>query len=196
MGAFLSELSLQSIMNEMAQGDLAISSPAPTQDFIDHCQQPLTEMEALASQDELLAHLQKEFLNAKASHDRLIRENGVDDAMTEVAADMMDSAWCAMQTRMMEVRAKGEVMARAQSMMQASKRKMEETKEQQEKKKALALFHKMQMLQHLKNVKRQQQIKKEKEKVPFFEMVFILMMFKLLPAGINSPQYNYTRQAA
>lgn len=183
-------------MNEMAQGDLAIATPAPTQEFINHCQQPLSEMDALVSQDELLAHLHKEFLNAKGSFDRLVRENGADDAMTEVAADMMDSAWCAMQTRMMEVRAKGEIMARAQAMMQASKRKMQETQEQQEQKKALALYHKMQMLQHLKNVRRQQQIKKEKEKVPFFEIVFILMMFKLLPAGLSLPKHNYSGQMA
>ena len=183
-------------MNEMAQGDVAISTPAPTQDFINHCQKPLSEMDALVSQDDLLAHLHKEFLNAKGSFDRLMRENGADDAMTEVAADMMDSAWCAMQTRMMEVRANGAVMAQAQAMMQASMRQMKETQEQQEQKKALALYHKMQMLQHLKNVRQAQKIKQEKEKVPFFEMVFILMMFKLLPVGINKPQYNYVGQVA
>lgn len=183
-------------MNEMAQGDLAIYSPASTQDFTNHRQKPLSEMAALASQDDILAHLQKEFLNAKASHDRLLCENGVDDAMTEVAADMMDSAWCAMQTRMMEVRAKGEMMARAQSMMQASIRRMREIEEQQEQKRVLALYHKMQMLQHLKNVRQAQKIKKEKERVPFFEIVFIFMMFKLIPAGFNKPQYNYSGQVA
>lgn len=192
----MSELSLQHIMNEMAAGDVAIAAPAPTQEFIEHCQKPLSEMDALMSQDDLLAHLQKEFFNAKGSFDRLLRENGGDDAMTEVAADMMDSAWCAMQTRMMEVRAKGDVMGRAQSMMQASMKKVKEAQEQQEQQKALALYHKMQMLQHLKNVKRAQQIKKEKDKVPFFEIVFVLMMFRLLPSGVHKPHYTPAGHAA
>ncbi|NQZ14041.1 MAG: hypothetical protein HRT94_04335 [Alphaproteobacteria bacterium] len=193
----MSDLSLQNIMNEMAKGELVIATPAPSDDFVEKCQTPLSEIDSFASMDEVLAHLQNEFLNAKAYHERLVRENGADDAMTEVAADMMDSAWCAMQTRLMEVRASREMMAKAQNMMRASARKIKENKEEKEKKKALALAHKMQMLQHVKNMKRAQNIRKERDKIPFFEVVFLLMMFKLLPAGLhNRPQYQYAGHAA
>lgn len=189
----MSDLSLQNIMNEMAKGDLTISSPAPSDDFIAQCQNPLSELDALVSQDELLAHLQKEFLNAKASYDRLLRENGADDAMTEVAADMVDSAWCAMQTRMMEVRANGAVMARAQSMMQASKNKIQKNIEDKKKKRALELFHKMQMLQYINKARIQKE--NRKDKIHFLEMVFVLMMSKWSPVP-KTPQYNFSGQVA
>lgn len=183
-------------MNEMARGKLEIAAPAPSDDFVAKCQEPLSELDAFLTMDEVLVHLHTEFLNAKAYHERLVRENGADDAMTEVAADMMDSAWCAMQTRLMEVRAKGQMMTQAQDMMRSSAKKIKETKEAQEQKRALELAHKMQMLQHLKNVERAKDIKKERDKIPFFEIVFLLMMFKILPSGIKTHQHQYLSQAA
>lgn len=183
-------------MNDMARGDVEIAAPKPTDEFIQQCCEPLSELEAFISMDEVLAHLQREFLNAKASHERLVRENGADDAMAEVAADMMDSAWCAVQTRLMEVRSKRELMARAQNMMRASAKQAQEKKEQLEQKKALALYEKMQMMMHWKKVRKAIEKKKEQDKFPFFEIVFLFMIFKLIPSGIHSPQFTQNMQAA
>ena len=60
---------------------------------------------SLAADDPTLASLIKQYLNASRAHKDLIRHHGAQDAMTEVAADMVDSAWCALQTRLLELRA-------------------------------------------------------------------------------------------
>lgn len=56
-----------------------------------------------ACSDPLLADLHRRYLEALACHRKVIRENGPHDAMTVVAADMLDSARCAVQTRMIEL---------------------------------------------------------------------------------------------
>ena len=48
--------------------------------------------------------------------------------MAEIAIDMEDSAWCAMQTRYIELRAKRHLMARAQDMMRHRDKQIEELK--------------------------------------------------------------------
>ncbi len=60
---------------------------------------------SMASDDPILASLIKQYLNASRQHKGLLRSHGTQDAMVEVAADMVDSAWCALQTRLLELRA-------------------------------------------------------------------------------------------
>jgi hypothetical protein len=60
---------------------------------------------SLAADDPILASLIKQYLNASRQHKGLLKSNGSQDAMVEVAADMVDSAWCALQTRLLELRA-------------------------------------------------------------------------------------------
>ncbi len=54
--------------------------------------------------DPLLADLHKQFIDARAGHMRLSRTRGLDDPMTDVANDMVDSAQCAFETRLIELR--------------------------------------------------------------------------------------------
>lgn len=54
--------------------------------------------------DPLLAELHKQFLDARANHIRLTRQRGAKDPMTDVANDMADSAQCAFETRLLELR--------------------------------------------------------------------------------------------
>jgi len=191
-GHFLSDLSLQSIMNDMAAGTIAPPSSLAAQK--PHLpQEPLTEIDAFMAQDTLLAHLHKEFLNAQSEHAQLLKANGADDAMTDVAADMMDSAWCAMQTRLMELRRDGVMMRRVQDMMAASKRDIAEAAFKVEQKRSMEFFETMQMMQKMQRI--EQKRTREKERVPFFEIAFIFLMFKLLPAGLDNQSNQFTHKA-
>ncbi|MCB9990587.1 MAG: hypothetical protein H6867_04295 [Rhodospirillales bacterium] len=77
-------------------GDSMSASPAGSD-----C--PLKDIEAFMPVDPVLASLHKEYLEANANHKKLARQNGFNDPMTEIAADMLDSARSAMQTRLIEL---------------------------------------------------------------------------------------------
>lgn len=116
--------------------------------------EPLSELEAFARLDPLLAHLNKQYLNAKAEHAELRRLNGADDPMAEIAADMEDSSWCAMQTRYLELRRDGEKMREAQRLMREEAEQVEEEKElEKEKKKALDYNRLLELYQIKENQK-------------------------------------------
>ena len=96
----------------MAQGEKCLAA-APVS--VEPCE--ITELEGFANFDPVLASLIKEYESAKANRLKLIQENGVDDAMAQMAIDMEDSAWCAMQTRYLELREDALLMKRVQKMM-------------------------------------------------------------------------------
>jgi hypothetical protein len=62
------------------------------------------EIRAWIAVDPLLAHLHKQLVDAKAAHARLAARHGKKDAMTDVANDVVDSAQCAVDTRLIELR--------------------------------------------------------------------------------------------
>jgi len=183
----LSELSLQAVMNEMAQGDVRPRPYLPPEKKPVLAQKPVTELEAFIHLDPTLASLHKQYLDAKAQYESLVKSNGKDDAMAEIAADMMDSAWCAMQTRLLEVRCDRGMMQEAQAMMRLSIKMIEEKFEKEKKKEALALFQKLQVLKKMEQLK--------KSRVPFFEIGFIFLMFDLIPAGLPKNNLSYGRAA-
>lgn len=124
----MSTLSLNEIMNEMAagaMGGLNIPKAAGTQTPV----APLSELDAFIQMDSLLASLHKDYASAKAQRIELVALYGNEDAMVEVAMDMEDSAWCAMQTRYLELRGQSELMERAQRMMRQAIERIEEEKQ-------------------------------------------------------------------
>lgn len=64
---------------------------------------PLQQLEAFMPVDPVLARLHKEYLDANRHHKTLAEKHGLADPMTEVAADMLDSARSALQTRLIEL---------------------------------------------------------------------------------------------
>lgn len=103
--------SLQDIMNDVSAklgGALLAPSPVPV----------LTELQAFLTFDPLLERLHKEYLDAKDHRTKAVKDFGHDDAMTEMAVLVEDSAWCAMQTRYMELRADRALITRAQALME------------------------------------------------------------------------------
>lgn len=115
------EQSLHQIMNDMVK---RLDTLRPV-DSKKHEPKPLSELEAFIRIDDLLASLNKQYLEAKAQRQELVAVHGAQDAMTEIAFDMEDSAWCAMQTRYLELRVQRELMERAQRMMRQAEEMVE-----------------------------------------------------------------------
>lgn len=131
----MAEKSLYEIMNDMALGfEAGLETLA-----VHHAKvaQPLSEFDAFLELDHMLVALNKEYLEAKAQHKELVKIYGCDDAMAEVAADMEDSAWCAMQTRYLEVRAERKLMAAAQQMMRDAEQEYIEAQEKKAQEKSI-----------------------------------------------------------
>lgn len=96
--------SIQDIMNQMAghmdvildRRDAAAHGPAAAA--------LMDEVQMWLSVDPLLAELHKQYLDARAHHAKIQARHGDGDPMTDIAADMKDSAQCAVDTRIIELR--------------------------------------------------------------------------------------------
>lgn len=108
--------SIQEIMNQMAG---RMDSLLDARDDAHAAHQPamLDEVLLWMAVDPLLADLHKQYLDAKANHACLRDKNGSKDAMAAIAADMEDSARCAVDTRILELRQSGEAKAVLQAMI-------------------------------------------------------------------------------
>lgn len=82
---------------------------------------PLSEVGLYITSDRLLADLYRQYLEAQRHYITSIETHGKDAPMTEIASDMADSSFCAMETRLIELREeKG--MADRVARMQAQQR--------------------------------------------------------------------------
>lgn len=97
----MSKGSLEKIISDMVRRLDSVRAEDGTAP--EHSSDPLQEMEAFMPVDPVLASLHKEYLDANARHKKLAHENGLDDPMTDVASDMLDSARSALQTRLIEL---------------------------------------------------------------------------------------------
>lgn len=142
----------------------------------------LSELEAFIQTDDLLADLNKQYLEAKRERKELVALNGADDAMTEVALDMEDSAWCAMQTRYLELRQDRELMAKVQRMMRQSEEEIEYEVKRDKERNLKQFIYYTQALNRMK----------EKNKTPrIFEWAILLLIFKMVPLHKNT---NFIQQ--
>lgn len=87
-------------MNEMVRRFETIKTEGPNSYQTD----PWTEIKAYIGLDPLLGDLHKQYLDARSFHKKLLRENGKDDAMTEIALDARSSAVSAIETRVLELK--------------------------------------------------------------------------------------------
>ena len=96
--------SVQDILNQMAgRMDALLDAQERTQKTRETGDIP-EELRFWIAVDPLLGDLHKQFIDARASHMRLSRIRGADDPMADVANDMVDSAQCAFETRLIELR--------------------------------------------------------------------------------------------
>lgn len=161
-------------MNEMTQRLDALQSQS-----VNHqsCHASLSELDAFILMDATLAGLNRQYLEAKSQRKELVKLNGADDPMAEVAMDMEDSNWCAMQTRYLELREDRELMVKAQRMMRESEEKVEqeEVLEKERKSKEMAYYNRI-----LDKIR-------EQNKVPeIFEWLLVFMLFRGAPFHHNA----------
>ncbi len=98
MEANIANLSLSESLNRVINDvdiDAVASERRKEHDF--------DEIEAYASVDEILASLLKQYKDADRNSNFLNGEFDNNDPMTEIAVDRKDSAWSAVQTRLLEI---------------------------------------------------------------------------------------------
>ncbi len=127
--------SLQDVMNSIAGQTDTSAITHDTAPLPHSPTKKLSELEALSSLDPLLAGLYKDYLQSKAARIAIATQHGAESPMAEVAIDLEDSSWCAVQTRYLEVRADRELMKQAQSILLAQEEIEIEEKLTQEQKK-------------------------------------------------------------
>jgi hypothetical protein len=169
-------LCLQSIMNDVSAHIVETAVPV------------LTEMQAFLCIDPLLARLHKEYLDAKDNRCKSEKDFGKDNPMTDMALLVEDSAWCAMQTRYMEVRADRVLMAQAQSLMEEERAKEKQRKEREKSADALRFFNYMEMLMSMR--------KKEVSSLNWVWAFIFLLDNKAFSFRTYQPTHQFNRLAA
>jgi hypothetical protein len=110
-------------------------------------------MDAFIEIDPLLAQLHKDFIDARQMRIKAQSEYGQDNAMTDMAGYSEDSAWCAMQTRYMELRADRDCMAQAQKMVAEDIVELQREQREEREKENLKLYQQMQVYDRMREQK-------------------------------------------
>jgi hypothetical protein len=82
---------------------------------------PLSEVGLYLTSDRLLADLYRQYLEAQRHYVLTIQKHGSDSPMSETAAYMADSAFCSMETRLIELRQEKELAAKVARVQEAQK---------------------------------------------------------------------------
>lgn len=169
----MSALSLTDVMNHLAEGEIVpftFEREGPVK---------LTELDAFMAVDPTLASLHRHYLNARLHHQAARKEHGAESPMADVAADMEDSAWCAMQTRLMELRAQGDLMRLVQKQLWENEQDIVRAKQDEKDRKAMEFYHRMETAR----------LMKEKNKpAVIYEWLIVLM---LLERSVRLPFPSY-----
>ncbi len=151
---------LMDVMNSVSQTlDVALCAPRPST-------QVLSELDAFARHDPLLASLRKQYLDAKAMRINAHKQYGGDDGMTDLAMMSEDSAWCAMQTRYLELRDDKAATQAAQEEMVEAERIEKVRKQKEDDEKTLIYFRVLDMIQKIR----------EREKVDYAMLILALLL--------------------
>ncbi len=140
----MSEPTLSDVLNDLAGGRIASRARAPAPAT------RRTEADIFMDMDGVLESLDRQYRYAKQQHTAARLEHGADSPMVDIAADMEDSAWCAMQTRLMELRADGSMMRAVQKKMLEEAREEENARQALKDRKALDFFNRMEALRLFK----------------------------------------------
>ena len=172
--------SLHTVMNDVASMLDGMLSAAPqTQKST---REPKSDMDAFIEIDPLLAQLHKDFIDARHMRIKAQAEYGQDNAMTDMAGYSEDSAWCAMQTRYMELRADRNCMAKAQKMVAEDIIELEREQREEREKENLKLYQQMQVYDRMR----------ERKGVNAAAALFFYLLIALGPRSIfDGPQPTY-----
>lgn len=179
--------SLQDVMNQMAQNGIASNIDEATSVRLCSSDQ-LSELDAFIQIDPLLAALNKDYRQSKAERQDIVQMFGNDDPMAEVAHDKEDSAWCAMQTRYLELRGDSEKMREAQGLMRAQNEQAIEEALVEKK------HEKDQLAQQLFYYNRVSETARERNKQSYvFELGYIMLFLadELKNLASAAPTFHY-----
>ena len=175
----MSEPTLSDVLNDLAGGRVAslaqAAAPAARRG----------ETDIFMDMDGVLASLDRQYRYAKAQHKAARLAHGADSPMADIAGDMEDSAWCAMQTRLMELRADGAMMRAVQKKLREEAREEDEARRALKDKKALDFFNRMEALRLIKRNNTSSNI--------YEWLAFVIIMHQIVrlpfPAlGVQAPQ--------
>lgn len=183
-GAFVmgTDKNLHQVLNEVSlQLDRGVPVSAPPK--------ALDELQAFVLLDPLLAGLHKQYQDARQHRLQSVKEYGKGDGMTDMASILEDSAWCAMQTRYMEVRANRSLMAKAQKIMEETRLDEERAKKEEKEREARQALEQMQLFAHMHE-------RKEESEVGLW--LALLMMYGHQQNFFRNyhPSYSFNRLAA
>lgn len=154
------ENGLMDVMNAVSQTlDNTLRAARPSS-------QVLSELDAFALHDPLLAALRKQYLDAKALRINAHKQYGAEDGMTDLAMIAEDSAWCAMQTRYLELRNDKAAAQAAQEEMLEAERIQKIRKQKEDDEKTLIYFRVLDMIQKIR----------EREKVDYAMLILALLL--------------------
>lgn len=167
---------LQSIMNDVSAH------------IVERTPSVVTELQAFLIVDPLLAALHKEYLDAKETRCKSEKDFGKHDPMTDMALLVEDSAWCAMQTRYMEVRTDRVLMAQALALMEEERTNARRKREKEKAEDALRFYNTMEMLMKIR--------KKEATAVNWIWAFIFLLDQKVLSFRLFQPTHQFNSLAA
>lgn len=180
--------SLQDVMN-------AVSKRLDAMRVEDQSAAPdiMSELEAFAALDPLLADLQKQYLNLRLTRSKQEEQFGKDSPMAEVAMEVEDSAWCMAQTRYIELRKDRALMRRVQEMLitqRLTKQQAEELKKQTE------VHNKAQQLNSFYHAQQTLQRADRRKSKSVFSWIWLFVYIETLKRSHEMSLYPSFRTAA
>lgn len=174
---------LHNVMNEVS---LRLDQAAPA------CASPakaLDELQAFVILDPLLASLYKQYQDARQHRAQAAKDFGRQDGMTDMASILEDSAWCAMQTRYMEMRAIRSMMAQAQKIREETRLEEERLLQEKKEREAREALEQMQLFSKM-------HAPKQKSEISLWFAYIMLFGDDQLFFRNYQPSYSFNRLAA
>lgn len=150
--------------------------------------------EALVMLDPLLAGLQKQMLNATADYERVRTKHGKNDFISHIASDRLDSARCAFQTRLLELKSQRHVLIEARALM----RETAEAADIARRNRALACLQrwKLAMDEECARIFDRKKRAKKAEDNYYFYMLFWLVLCSPIPDNVWNLSRRFSNVSA
>lgn len=132
----------------------------------------LQELDIFASLDPLLGDLQRQYKDARFMRRTQEKQFGADDPMGDVARDAEDSAWCAMQTRYIELRGDRDLMRQVQAIQNEQREEERRDLEREKSRLALETYYRGELMTRMK---------KEAKTPTIFEWILLFMLLRRTP---------------
>jgi hypothetical protein len=149
-----------------------------------------TEMDAFMAIDPLLADLNKRYLDAKAQHVQSISEYGADSPMTDMASWSEQSASCAVQTRLLELRSHQKTSQGAQELLMRHAEKERAEEQRAREKESIKTFEQMEM------IARMHETKPQSSNAAWWMLFCLMAMTPEKPFRFYMPSHQFNRLAA